>query len=167
MGRLPAILPHIEACGARIVIDHFGNPDPNLGLACPSFQAVLRSFDTGRTWVKLSAGYRVGRENAKKYARELLRIGGPERLVWGSDAPFASFESTTTYQQTIDDLADWIRTPQHAPDWHRDSAPALFWFAIILHLPMARCENSRQAVRCGQWYFQSRLCENERIKKRH
>ena len=109
--RLPAILPHIEASGVRIVVDHFGNPNPKLGMSCPGFQAVLRSIDTGRTWVKLSGGYRVGRAAAKTYARELLKSAGPERLVWGSDAPYAGFESKTTYQQTLDDLVDWVPDP--------------------------------------------------------
>jgi predicted TIM-barrel fold metal-dependent hydrolase len=110
-GRLPAILPHIEDSGVRIVVDHFGYPDPKLGVNCPSFQAVLRSIESGRTWVKLSAAYRVGRESARVYARELLKVAGPERLVWGSDAPFVGFESTTTYQQTLDDFVDWVPDP--------------------------------------------------------
>ncbi len=107
-GRLPAVLPHLEASGVRIVVDHFGNPDPKLGVNCPGFQAVLRSIDRGGTWVKLSAGYRVGREAAIVYARELLKFAGPERLVWGSDAPYAGFESHTTYQQTLNDLEEWV-----------------------------------------------------------
>jgi predicted TIM-barrel fold metal-dependent hydrolase len=111
LGRLPAMLPHIEASGVRVVVDHFGYPDPKPGVDCPGFQAVLRSIDTGRTWVKLSASYRVGREAAKIYARELLKVAGPERLVWGSDAPYAGFESTTTYQQTLDDFVDWVPDP--------------------------------------------------------
>jgi len=106
--RLPGILPHLEAAGVRIVVDHFGFPDPKRGVSCPAFQAVLRAIDTGRTWVKLSGGYRVGRENAKVYARELLKTAGPERLVWGSDAPFAGYEATETYQQTLDDFLDWV-----------------------------------------------------------
>ena len=111
-GRLPGILPYIEASGVTTVIDHFGNPDPELGMQCPTFQAVLRSIATGRTWVKLAAGFRVGRERAKEYARELLKVAGPERLVWGSDAPFASFESQVTYQQTLDDFAEWVPDPK-------------------------------------------------------
>jgi len=110
-GRLSSILPHIEASGVRIVIDHFGNPDPALGVRSPDFQATLRSIETGRTWVKLAAGNRVGRTAAKDYARELLKSAGPERLVWGSDAPYAGFESDTTYQQTLDDLVDWVPDP--------------------------------------------------------
>jgi predicted TIM-barrel fold metal-dependent hydrolase len=111
LGRLPELLPHVEKSGVRIVVDHFGYPDPKLGVSCPNFQAVLKSIDTERTWVKLSGGYRVGRDAAKVYARELLKTAGPERLVWGSDAPFAGFESETTYQQTIDDLVDWVPDP--------------------------------------------------------
>ncbi len=109
-GRLPSILPTVEASGAKTVLDHFGYPDPKLGLNCPTFQAVLRAIDNGRTWVKLSAGYRMG--NAMQpYAAKLLEVAGPERLLWGSDAPFASFEGKVTYQQTLDDLAAWVPDP--------------------------------------------------------
>lgn len=94
-----------------MVVDHFGNPDPALGVSSPDFQAVLHSIEKGRTLVKLSAGNRVGHIAAKVYARELLKYAGPERLVWGSDAPYAGFESSTTYQQTLNDLVDWVPDP--------------------------------------------------------
>jgi predicted TIM-barrel fold metal-dependent hydrolase len=42
------------------------------------------------------------------FAAKLLEVAGPERLVWGSDAPFASFEGKVTYQQTLDDFAIWV-----------------------------------------------------------
>jgi predicted TIM-barrel fold metal-dependent hydrolase len=113
-GRLPAILPTIlptiQASGAKTVLDHFGYPDPALGLKCPEFQTVLRALDNGRTWVKLSAGYRMNNA-VQPYATKLLAVAGPERLVWGSDAPFASFEGKVTYQQTLDDLASWVPDP--------------------------------------------------------
>jgi predicted TIM-barrel fold metal-dependent hydrolase len=38
-------------------------------------------------------------------------VAGPERLVWGSDCPFASFEAKVTYQQTLDALAAWVPDP--------------------------------------------------------
>jgi predicted TIM-barrel fold metal-dependent hydrolase len=110
-GRLPSIMPTIEESGAKAVIDHFGYPDPKLGLNCPTFQTVLRAVDNGRTWVKLSAAYRIGREAVLPYAAKLLEVAGPERLVWGSDAPFASFEGKVTYQQTIDDFPKWVPDP--------------------------------------------------------
>jgi predicted TIM-barrel fold metal-dependent hydrolase len=107
-GRLPAIMPTVEASGVKTVLDHFGYPDVRLGMDCPTFQTVLRAVANGRTWVKLSAGYRMGREALVPYARKLLEVAGPERLVWGSDAPFASFEGKVTYQQTLDDFRLWV-----------------------------------------------------------
>ena len=60
-----------------VVLDHFGYPDPKLGLACPTFQTVLRALDNGRTWVKLSAGYRMGGAKALlPFAAKLLEVLG-------------------------------------------------------------------------------------------
>jgi predicted TIM-barrel fold metal-dependent hydrolase len=117
----PQVLPQLEASGVKVVIDHFGHPDPARGTSCPGFQAVLRSVAKGRTWVKLSAGYRLtwsepGRkerdpradELARQCAAELLQQAGPERLVWGSDCPFVGYESAVTYQDTLDAFAEWV-----------------------------------------------------------
>lgn len=110
--RLPPAIAAIEASGAKLVIDHFGRPDPALGIRCPGFQAILRAVERGRTWVKLSAGFRLHSEQAAvDYAAELLKFAGPQRLVWGSDWPFAAFESSMRYQQAIDGLARWVPDP--------------------------------------------------------
>jgi predicted TIM-barrel fold metal-dependent hydrolase len=110
--RLPKALEALENAGVRIVVDHFGRPDPARGVQCEGFRAVLRSVERGRTWVKLSAGFRLAsREAAAAYARELLRSAGPERLFWGSDWPFAAFESKVSYADTIADLAEWVPDP--------------------------------------------------------
>lgn len=110
--RLPAHLDALEASGVKIVVDHFGRPDPVLGAACPGFQRLLRSFDTGRTWVKLSAGFRLASAQlAVQCARELLKHGGPQRLLWGSDWPFTAFEATARYGDALDSLARWVPDP--------------------------------------------------------
>ena len=76
------------------------------------FQAVLRAVERGRTWVKLSAGFRLPSEQAAlDCAAELLKSAGPERLLWGSDWPFAAFESSMNYQQAVDGLARWVPDP--------------------------------------------------------
>ena len=112
--RLQETLERLEAAGvAKIVVDHFGRPDPARGVQCPGFQALLRAVDRGRTWVKLSAGYRLESvEACAAYAGALLAAGGPERLVWGSDWPFAAFEDRVTYQSTLDDFKRWVPDAQ-------------------------------------------------------
>jgi predicted TIM-barrel fold metal-dependent hydrolase len=116
----PAVLPKLEASGVKIVIDHFGHANPAEGVNCPGFQAILRSADKGRTWVKLSGAYRLTwaaagephrdpntRTLAHELAQSLLRNVGPERLVWGSDCPFVGHESHISFQDTLDELSEW------------------------------------------------------------
>jgi len=117
----PAVLPKLEATGVKLVIDHFGHPDPEEGENCAGLAAVLRSVEKGRTWVKLSAGYRLtwaengqthrdpkADELARRAARRLLEHAGPERLLWGSDCPFVGFESAVTYRDTLEDFHTWV-----------------------------------------------------------
>jgi len=59
--------------------------------------------------VKLASGFRLGpKEVSLTCAKELLKFAGLDRLFWGSDWPFASFESEMTYQKAIDDLVSWV-----------------------------------------------------------
>jgi predicted TIM-barrel fold metal-dependent hydrolase len=119
--RWPEVLPALENAGVKIVIDHFTHPTPADGVNCPGLQAVLRSVSKGRTWVKLSAGYRLtwapldqtqrdphSKIFAKEIAQALLKHAGPERLVWGSDCPFIGYESAITFQDTINDFYEWV-----------------------------------------------------------
>ena len=122
--RWPLVLPALEASGAKIVIDHFGHADPEEGTGCPGFQEVLRAVERGRTWVKLSAPFRLtwaapgtqrdplSVELAHKSARCLLRNAGAERLVWGSDCPFVGHETSVTYAGMLDEFAQWVPDAQ-------------------------------------------------------
>lgn len=120
-GRLmPQVLPALEAGGARIVLDHFAHPDVAQGLEGEGFQSVLRSIAKGRTWVKLSAGFRltwesqgtgrpdpVAMELAQTTAQRLLAEAGTERLLWGSDCPFVGHESVQ-YADTLRWFEEWV-----------------------------------------------------------
>jgi predicted TIM-barrel fold metal-dependent hydrolase len=99
--QLPQFLPAIEACGVNIVVDHLGLPDEPEGAAGPGFERLLRSVETGRTWVKLSASFRTPWELAEEAAARLLATGGAGRLVWGSDAPFVGHEQDTDYADAL------------------------------------------------------------------
>jgi predicted TIM-barrel fold metal-dependent hydrolase len=117
---MPAVLPQLEASGVRVVLDHFGHPDPAQGVDGEGFQAVLRSIARGRTWVKLSAGFRltwqsrgtgvadpVAMQLAQAAADRLLREAGAERLVWGSDCPFVGHEGHS-YADALRWFEQWV-----------------------------------------------------------
>ncbi len=107
--RLVNHLPLLEQAGVKVVVDHFGRPGPENGLSCPGFKRLLESIAKGKCWVKLSAGFRLGSPDlAISAASRLLEVAGPARLMWGSDWPFAAFESAVRYAQTITDLEDWV-----------------------------------------------------------
>jgi len=119
--RWPAVLPPLEASGVKIVIDHFGHANPEAGVNCAGFQSLLRFAQKGRTWVKLSAPYRLTwakpgeaqrdprtRPLAQALAQSLLANMGPERLVWGSDCPFVGHESQLSFQDALDEFIEWV-----------------------------------------------------------
>jgi predicted TIM-barrel fold metal-dependent hydrolase len=76
------------------------------------YKSILAAVARGRTWVKLSGGFRFKPPSAAAhYAAALLRHAGPERLVWGSDWPFAAHEDAVTYAGTIATLEQWVADP--------------------------------------------------------
>lgn len=105
---LADVLPRIRESGARVVVDHFGSPDPTRGYDCAGFQRVLEGVCAGDTYVKLSASYRQGGVDCQPYVDALLDAGGPEQLVWASDWPFVGHEERVTYRDCVSDLERWV-----------------------------------------------------------
>lgn len=110
----PLIAAALRA-GCRVVVDHFGRPDPAQASADPGFAALLRHADAGRVWVKLSAAYRNARQQpeadawaARECARQLLAAFSPERLVWGSDWPHTQHQHLADYGSSLAALAGWV-----------------------------------------------------------
>ena len=107
--RLAPAIAAIEPFGVNLVVEHFARPTKELGVDCPGFRAALAAIERGRTWVKLSAGFRLEPPGmAALYARELLQVAGGERLLWGSDWPFAAFEGKVKYADTVAALEQWV-----------------------------------------------------------
>ncbi len=107
--RLDHTIRGVEAAGARVVVDHLSMPAAGAGFDDPCFRATLDALDRGRSWVKISAGYRFQPpQDAIPFARKLVEATGGERLVWASDWPFAAFESTMTYARAIADFCDQV-----------------------------------------------------------
>lgn len=111
--RLPNYINAIEAAGPRLVIDHLGRPNPADGIDAPGFRVVLQAVDRGRTWVKLSGGFRLTPpEAAVPFAEKLVAHAGPERLLWGSDWPFAAFEDRVTYNDVVTAYRQYVPDPE-------------------------------------------------------
>jgi len=105
--------PLLRSIPSDLVIDHMGSLVPRLGLAQPGFQALLRLTRSGRTWVKLSCGYRMSAEappylDMVPYVRALL-AERPDRLLWASDWPHVLFKGkmpNTT--DLLDQMLRWV-----------------------------------------------------------
>lgn len=113
---LPLILPPLLQAGVNVVVDHFGRPDPKLGVNDPGFRYLLDAAASRRVWVKLSAAYRNGANGAGERtalaAIPLLRDNfGMERLMWGSDWPHTQFEKSASYAHARSLLDSWLPDP--------------------------------------------------------
>jgi predicted TIM-barrel fold metal-dependent hydrolase len=113
---LPLILPLLLEAGVNIVIDHFGRPDPKLGIEDLGFRYLLSVASSRRVWVKLSGAYRNGAQGVgdaiARAAVPLLRKNfGTSRLLWGSDWPHTQFKSTINYGIVRHQFDEWITDP--------------------------------------------------------
>jgi len=99
---LPLLLPALADTGVRVVVDHFGVPSRDKDASGEGMAAMLRAIAGGATWVKISAGFRMAEETAQACTDRLLAEAGPERLIWGSDAPFVNHEGSVDYAGALD-----------------------------------------------------------------
>lgn len=104
---MPLLIETALEAGARVVVDHYGRPDPALGLADADLNKVLAFASTGQIWVKLSAAYRctANREGFEsEAARQFASAFGQDRLVWGSDWPHTQCEHQAAVAASLDTL---------------------------------------------------------------
>jgi predicted TIM-barrel fold metal-dependent hydrolase len=99
--------------GCTVVVDHFGRPDPKLGVDDPGFRYLLSAAKSRRLYVKLSGAYRNGAngrgEQVALAAIPLLKEAfGVERLVWGSDWPHTLFEKEVRYTAQRKLVDEWL-----------------------------------------------------------
>ena len=131
--RLPNVLPPLLAAGVDVVIDHFGKPDPILGVEDPGFRYLLSAGASRRVWVKLSGAYRSGGAErggaiAAAAVPLLKRSLGLDRLVWGSDWPHTQFEPVMDYGAARTLLDDWLPDPSERQQVLAETPGRLFRF---------------------------------------
>lgn len=134
---IPIVFRHLEGFDGHIVIDHFGLPDPALGLRDPGFRTLLKEGENGRTFVKLSAGYRCFGLDVAPLAGALLAMLGPRRLLWASDWPWTQFEAGQSYPAIAASLSRWL-PDLGAISQIDQTASGLFRFSEPLHQAMHR-----------------------------
>ncbi len=124
--QLAQMLPALADHPVPVVVDHFGLLRSEGEMEGPGFVAMLRAVERGRTRVKISAGFRLPEDRIEAYAQRLLAEAGPDRLFWGSDAPYVGAEDRVDYARTLD---TFYRIVSDARDRRRISDAALrFYF---------------------------------------
>jgi len=106
----------LKASGIRVLVDHFGVRDIDVGTGHAGFQAVLALGREGSTTVKLSSLFRVSRmlagfDDLDPYVDELLRAFGVEGCIWGSDWPFINVPRRPNYADLLTPLSRWLPDP--------------------------------------------------------
>lgn len=107
--RIESSIIALENSGVDVVLDHMCLIDTDEGINDPGFKACMAAVERGKTWIKLSGGFRFTHPDlADQVAAELIATAGWERLMWASDWPFAGFEGTVTYADTVATLERWV-----------------------------------------------------------
>ena len=128
---LARVLPTLRESGARVVVDHFGSPDPMRGVDCAGFREILEGVRAGDTWVKLSAPYRLGGADPRRYVDALLDASGPQQLVWASDWPFVSYENEVAYRDCVNWLVEWVPNEAARQVILAETPARLFGFDLV------------------------------------
>lgn len=122
----------IAACPVPVVIDHMGFVQPGLGVDAPGFQALLRVLAGGRTFVKLSAPYRLG-AGAAPFAPlapfvAALVAARPDRMLWATDWPHCELWDAMPDTVALAELAHhWFPSPALRQQVLVDNPQALYW----------------------------------------
>ncbi|HVW52855.1 MAG TPA: amidohydrolase family protein [Trinickia sp.] len=140
--RLPRVVgPLLDRHGEPIdvVVDHFGRPQPALGVDDPGFRYLLTLGATRRVWVKVSGAYRNavaktgpdanGAATALAAMPLLEDAFGFDRLVWGSDWPHTQFEHVESYDAVYALMLKLLPTERARRAVLVDTPANLFGFA--------------------------------------
>lgn len=96
----------------KFVLEHAGNPNPDLGIDDPVFKFVLRCLDTGRCWVKMSPRFSTQKDlpfsDTDPFHRKLVEYAS-SRLLWGSDWPHPIyFNPMPNDADLLDMMLRWV-----------------------------------------------------------
>ena len=128
--QLAALLPRLQRCGVRTMIDHCGRPKLADGPDAPGLQALLRLADSGQGVVKLSGFAKFSQEgypfaDAQAHVMRLWQAFGPERCMWASDWPYLRATYRLDYGTLLKLAESWF-TPAQCRQMMWDTPKKLF-----------------------------------------
>lgn len=134
--RLQGIVEPLLDAGMNVVVDHFGRPDPGIGVKDVGFRRLLQLADTQRVWVKISAAYRNRRQlrpddhDAHEAFHFLKAAFGVHRLMWGSDWPHTQFEADEDFAHALEFLRALLPVEEERRVVLADTPARLYMFDI-------------------------------------
>jgi predicted TIM-barrel fold metal-dependent hydrolase len=123
----------LRQSGCRLIIDHFGEPDPSRPILQPGFQAILRLGRDTDAVVKLSAPFRTSAQpfphvDVDPFVAAVVDVFGLDRCVWGSDWPFINTTQRVEYGNLLNCLQRWLPSPDDRDRVLRQNPARLFGF---------------------------------------
>jgi predicted TIM-barrel fold metal-dependent hydrolase len=130
---LVAAAPIIRKAGVRLMVDHFGRPDIQRGIAQPGFATLLELGRAGNAVVKLSGPFRVSREgppyrDVDPFIAAAIEAFTLDNVVWGSDWPFVRVEERVDYGPQLACVERWLPDPKDRQRLMWDNPVRLFGF---------------------------------------
>ena len=142
MSMMPLLECIAPMLNITLCLDHFASPDlrisgskgsrrPQSPYEIEGFTSLLRLLSTGRTFIKMSAAYRLAADYQdscvlNSLAIELLRVAGHSRLVWASDWPHTRFEGHDVFP-FLQTCLQWCGNDEHLKQrLFRDNAEDLW-----------------------------------------
>jgi predicted TIM-barrel fold metal-dependent hydrolase len=105
--------PLLRKAGVRVMVDHFGRPDPAAGVSQPGFQTLLEFGRSGNAVVKLSGPFRSSRQafpytDIEPFIEAAVDAFTLDNCVWGSDWPFVLADRRIDYGPPLSCLGRWL-----------------------------------------------------------
>ncbi|PRX33065.1 putative TIM-barrel fold metal-dependent hydrolase [Paraburkholderia sp. BL18I3N2] len=135
--RLQGIVEPLLDAGMNVVVDHFGRPDPDIGVKDVGFRRLLQLAATQRVWVKISAAYRNRRQlrpdddDAHEAFHFLKAAFGVHRLMWGSDWPHTQFEADKDFTHSLELLRVLLPVEEERRVVLADTPAKFYMFDIV------------------------------------
>jgi len=132
--QMHALEPRLRGCGANLLVDHCGRPQPADRASDTGFDAVLKLAECGRASVKLSGFVKFTHTDfpftdTHPHIRELLAAYGPKNCVWASDWPFLKAPRRLDYGPLLQLLAHTVPDEAVRQQILWDTPRRLFGFA--------------------------------------